>query len=375
MRIAVISTPAIASWGGSEELWAAMVEEALDAGHSVAISPRLDQYHPPDRLRALEQKGALILNKPVPAGDSKSLPLELDERAHYRQLFTPAPDVVFINNGGGYEGLFSRSMTDALEELSAPYVVACRLVYEAGFISEDERARATKFFSRARHVVYPARRNHVAAQRHIANSLPGGVVLHSPVNLSDFSFVDWPASETVLMSGVARLEPVQKGQDILFEALQSSLWMSRDWKLRLYGSGMRQPFLEKLVQYYGIAERVEFAGFVKDVRSIWTQSHLFVLPSRDEGTPIALMEAMLCGRPCVVTDVGGNAEWVENGVTGFVAAAPTVKLFENALERAWRAREDWPQMGRRAQQRALARYDKNPGGSLLKLLLGCVQKI
>ena len=52
--------------------------------------------------------------------------------------------------------------------------------------------------------------------------------------------------------------------------------------------------------------------------------------------PLALVEAMLCGRTAVVTDVGGNAEWIEDGETGFVAEAATAKSFGAALkERGW----------------------------------------
>ena len=371
MRIAVISTPAIASWGGSEVLWAAMADEALTAGHTVAVSPRRDLYYPPDRLLALEKRGARVLSKPVPTGRTDGL----DQLSHYRQLFDPKPDVVLINNGGGYEELFDPSLLDALDELSAPYVVACRLINEAGFIKEKDRERAAKFFCSARHVVYPARVNHITAERHLAKALPAAVVLHSPANLYAFGFVDWPLEDTVHLASVGRLEPVQKGQDILFEALHSSLWRSRNWTLSFYGSGIRQQYLEDLARYYGIKERVEFRGIVRDVRSIWEQSHLLVLPSRDEGTPIALIEAMLCGRPSVVTNVGGNAEWVEDGETGFISDAPSARLFEAALERAWQAKSRWPQIGRRAHERASALYDKNPGGSLLKLLLECAGEV
>ena len=55
-------------------------------------------------------------------------------------------------------------------------------------------------------------------------------------------------------------------------------------------------------------KNVHFRGHVNDIRAIWEQNHLLVLPSRYEGLPLALVEAMWCGRPAVVTDVGGNAE-------------------------------------------------------------------
>lgn len=57
------------------------------------------------------------------------------------------------------------------------------------------------------------------------------------------------------------------------------------------------------------------------------------MPSRFEGLPLAMVEAMLCARPVVATDVAGHAEIIEDGVTGFLADAPTAGSMAAALER------------------------------------------
>ena len=102
---------------------------------------------------------------------------------------------------------------------------------------------------------------------------------------------------------------------------------------------------------------------------MWAENHLLVLPSRVESAPLALVEAMLCGRPAVVTDVGGMTEWVQEADTGYVAEAPTAQSVGAALERAWQNRARWPELGRRAHRVAIGRYDPVPGASLLQLLL------
>jgi glycosyltransferase involved in cell wall biosynthesis len=119
---------------------------------------------------------------------------------------------------------------------------------------------------------------------------------------------------------------------------------------------------------FGIADRVHFMGHVDDLRAVWADNDLLVLSSFGEGIPLTLVEAMLCGRPAVVTDVGGNTEWLEDGTTGFVAPAATPQSVAAALERAWAARPQWRQMGERARDAALARYDPRPGRTLLGLL-------
>jgi glycosyltransferase involved in cell wall biosynthesis len=99
---------------------------------------------------------------------------------------------------------------------------------------------------------------------------------------------------------------------------------------------------------------------VANVRAIWEENHLLVLPSRYEGLPLALVEAMWCGRPAVVTDVGGNAEVCVDGETGFVAPAATLSSFSQAMQRAWDRRNEWPQLGHAARILVENQIPKDP---------------
>jgi glycosyltransferase involved in cell wall biosynthesis len=67
--------------------------------------------------------------------------------------------------------------------------------------------------------------------------------------------------------------------------------------------------------------------------------------------PLVLVEAMLCGRPCIVTNVGGNAELVEDNVSGFIASAPNEACLDEAMERAWARRDEWQEIGEAAGRR------------------------
>jgi glycosyltransferase involved in cell wall biosynthesis len=119
---------------------------------------------------------------------------------------------------------------------------------------------------------------------------------------------------------------------------------------------------------YGISSRVTFHGRVQDIRQIWAQNQLLLMPSVMEGMPLAVVEAMLCGRPVLATDVGGHSEWIEDNVQGFMAAAPTLHALEEAWQRAWLRRDEWQQMGERAHQRASTLYDPNAGATLFSLI-------
>jgi glycosyltransferase involved in cell wall biosynthesis len=108
--------------------------------------------------------------------------------------------------------------------------------------------------------------------------------------------------------------------------------------------------IERLARKLGLADRVIFAGY-STVEAIWAENHVLVMPSRFEGLPLAIVEAMLCARPVVATDVAGHAEIIEDGVTGFLADAPSVDAVAAALERFWTRRTEAKEIGAAAARR------------------------
>jgi glycosyltransferase involved in cell wall biosynthesis len=369
MKIAIISTTLGAPWGGSEELWAAMAEAALDQGHEVIAAIYQWSCSVP-RIVNLQAKGAQILPRPLPKrGKLGQLLTTLD--ASFKRVFQLQPDVIVINQGGTYDPFMMNlgKLFDLLYQSNIPYSVICQRNEDSYVPDQRIRDAAIPFFEQAAQVSFVAEHNLKAAERQLARSLPNAQVVRNPVNLTDHNVVPWCLSSTVQFANVARLEVGFKGQDILFEALSGDEWRDRPWQLNLYGGGTDRDYIERLCQYYNLSERVNIVGHVNDVRSIWADNHLLVLPSRREGTPLALVEAMLCGRPAVVTDVGGNAEWIEEGKTGYIAAAPTASSFGAALERAWQAQDQWKMMGAIAREVAINQYDPTPGHSLLEIIL------
>jgi glycosyltransferase involved in cell wall biosynthesis len=139
--------------------------------------------------------------------------------------------------------------------------------------------------------------------------------------------------------------------------------------LSFFGAGRDEAFVKQAANFYGLGDRVRFPGYIRDVEAIWREHHLMVLPSRGEGLPLAVLEAMMCGRPAVATDAGGNSELVEEGVTGFLAQAATPLSLGEALERAWAARGQWEVLGQEAHRRARQIAGANPAGQLLKYVV------
>ncbi len=83
------------------------------------------------------------------------------------------------------------------------------------------------------------------------------------------------------------------------------------------GQGEQREALLRQARQAGVLERVRLAGYVEDLREIYSHADLFVFPSLQEGMPVALLEAMASGIPCLVSDIRGNRELVRQDCARF----------------------------------------------------------
>jgi glycosyltransferase involved in cell wall biosynthesis len=369
VRICILSIFGGTPWAACEELWAKTAHAALDDGHDVAIvTKRCPEVPAP--IAALRARGASTFWRKH--DQSRRIDRQIDRRIYPLPAVARwRPDVLFLSFGAFYEIAYREDAERWVAALGIPYIVVVHHNFDArGPMPEPYvRRRMAAFYGGASCATFVAEGNLQAAVRQIASPLPNARVVRTQVNLRHWDAAPWPESpEPVQMACVGRLAVGYKGQDLLLEALAGPAWRDRPWRLRFYGSGDDRPYLEDLAGHFEIADRVDYPGHVADIHALWAQNHLLVMPSRSEGTPAALVEAQICGRPAVVTDVGGNAEWVEEPITGFVADAASTRSFGAALERAWAARSRWEEMGSTAHREAVAKADPEPGRSMLGLL-------
>jgi len=148
----------------------------------------------------------------------------------------------------------------------------------------------------------------------------------------------------------------QKGHDLLFEALSRVLNKGLDFTLVVAGEGSRRSWLEHKALSLGLSPRVQFVGQVDDVGALLTAADAVLLPSRWEGLPLVLLEAMVRGRPIVASNVGGVAEALEDGVTGALVPPEDVGALADALEMLQRRSDRAIGMGREAAEVARERY-------------------
>lgn len=128
-------------------------------------------------------------------------------------------------------------------------------------------------------------------------------------------------------------------------------------KCIIVGDGFLRGDLSAQVRTLNLGQHVFMEGFQEDVRPYLLASDAFVLASHKEGLPFAVLEAMACGLPCVVTNVGGNAEAVAHNVNGLVVNAGSPDEVAEAVSYLLAHPKERAQMSQAARSRASQEFD------------------
>jgi glycosyltransferase involved in cell wall biosynthesis len=147
-----------------------------------------------------------------------------------------------------------------------------------------------------------------------------------------------PAQAERNIISVTRLE-FPKGVDVLLHAWGRMMNAPAEWRahlkprLLLVGPGHLQTQLERIATELGISDSVEFLGLHREVIPLLQKAWGFILPSRWEGMPNALLEAMSCGIPSIATRVSGSEDIIEDGINGLLIEPEEPAQMAQALRR------------------------------------------
>lgn len=154
---------------------------------------------------------------------------------------------------------------------------------------------------------------------------------------------------------VANLRP-EKGHDVLVDAAPAVLREFPDARFELVGGGAERDALAARAEARGVGGAFVFAGHADNVAERLAAADLFVLPSRSEAFPNALLEAMAGGLPAVASAVGGVLELVEHERTGLLVPPSDAAALAAALTRLMRRPEEAARMGEAARAHVEAHY-------------------
>jgi glycosyltransferase involved in cell wall biosynthesis len=312
-------------------------------------------------IKQLVRQGAIVAVRPRARSATAGI------APTWGQILEFQPDIVCISQGAAMCGV--DWMLRCLEA-AIPYAAVCQANCEEWWPDDSQAAKVRTAYGGCLHAGFMSQRNRHLLETQIGEPLPMGEVIRNPFLVPYNMTLDWPeASEPIRLACVGRLEPKAKGQDLIIEVMAAEKWRSRGVHVSFFGSGRCAENLRRLVALHRLESSMTFAGHVADVTGIWRTHHALLLPSRYEGLPLSLVEAMLCGRIGIVTDVAGNTEILEDDVTGFVAAAPTAGHLDAALERAWIRRKEWREMGRVAGRSIREHVPPDPAALYAQKLL------
>lgn len=137
-------------------------------------------------------------------------------------------------------------------------------------------------------------------------------------------------SDTTLMLFASRLHH-QKGVDVLLSALVEL--KRSDYICLIAGTGEEREKLEAMATSLGLTDRVRFLGFRSDVPELLRLSHFMVLPSRYEGMPLIILEAMAAGCPIIATSVDGTAEVLRDEISALLVSPDDASMLSRAISR------------------------------------------
>lgn len=154
-----------------------------------------------------------------------------------------------------------------------------------------------------------------------------------------------------LVAVVGRLVPI-KDHETLFRAFQHL----PDVHLAVVGDGQLRHALEASAREKGLERRIHFTGWWREIWQVYPEVDAVVLSSRNEGSPVALIEAHASGVPAVATDVGGTRSVVKDGETGYLVPPADPGALASALGRLLRDRYRAEEMGRAARAYVVPRF-------------------
>ncbi len=372
VRIYILSTMSGAIWGGSEELWFEMASFALAENHKLIIEvsswPKIS-----DSIKSLLKKRAKIIFRYVLWSKKRyGWCLAAYSRcrrflARYPSFNEFSPDILCISEGMSYSALMAPDIFRRVREFNGPYIVIIQSHDETQMPDPETLEKARPFYEGAKTIFTVTNRHQILLQQQLGLPLNKFALIKNPIKRGS-RYIQFPKMEPAQLAVVARLCIADKGQDILLRVLGKAKWSNRDWRLNLYGDGPDKKKLKEMVAKFNLEGRVTFCGYEPELSKIWSKNQIAIFPSRREGLPIALVEALTSGRCAIVTDIGGNTELVKDGSSGFVALKVTEESIDATIERAWERKDQWEQLGLNAREKTLNWIDYNPGKTLLDII-------
>lgn len=335
-------------WGGSESLWFAAVPHWLEQGVQLFVLKRkINRAHP--TFAWLAENGVLLTELINTSSTHTHLKeqgftprFENEVASFCIQLEVYKPDLVIINQGVNFDGLYYGWYA---HQQHIPYCILAHKAVDFFWPPANERSFMKTVWQHSLRNYFVSAHNLQMTQRQFGMDIPRTERVYYPIR-TYAEPLPFPAIEPLIkLACIGRLFLLDKGQDILLQLLAEPQWRNRNIQVDIIGRGGDEDGLREMAGYLGL-DNIQFIGFSTS-EQIWKDYHALVLPSRSEGLPLVVQEAMAAGRIAIAGNAGGTNELVQDGINGFLGEA-NLTHFRSTLERAWERRSEWQAMGAKA---------------------------
>lgn len=354
-KIAIIST-CEDDWGGSEELWAKSIPYFLGANYSVIVCKKTINFQCNKFIKLANNGVELIeLEQPVV---KKTYAIRLRDKfkrvvrramgkdefpnpvhPFAKEILLKQPNLVIVSQAINFDGLIYASLC---HQKKIPYTIISQKAVDFYWPYKNDRAQMTTTFKNAAHCFFVSQHTQNLTEEQFGFRFNNASIIYNPNKVKNIE--PYPDdSNGIRLACIGRLFILDKGQDILLRILSKQKWRERNITISFIGEGVDKDGLREMAKLLDL-KNVEFVGYADDISTVCKNHHAFILPSRAEGLPLVILEAMAAGRPVIASKAGGNVEIVQDGITGYTGHA-NEDDFDMAMERAWINRNKWQAMG------------------------------
>jgi glycosyltransferase involved in cell wall biosynthesis len=273
-------------------------------------------------------------------------------------LIKKKPDLIVISQGSPFSSL--KEMEICLQ-LGKKFIVINQLVSEYHWLELNDRlfSRFQAAFSSSSTIFFVSRRNKELFDLFFGN-ITNSKQINNPISVENQCLLNYPIdNEKFKIAYVGRIEFYHKGIDMLIEVLKDPIWKERNVEFSFIGKGPHVEILQNLFDRFQLSF-CKYYYHTNDLKQVWLNHHIAILPSRFEGKSLSITESMCYGRAVIITDVGGANEQVDDNLNGFLIKEPTLDSLKKTLNYAWEKRFEWKKMGENARLKFIKSNHTSP---------------
>lgn len=373
-KIVFISSCPSKWWPGCEVLWSQAAIRLLREKELVVFASLAWREIRPRSVREIKRLGGRVVFTKTRKRNLflRALKKIMKNERGVAWLKKINPDFVVISEGDCFEAM---NWMEACRLTGIRYATVTHSCSPWVWPSGKEFRKLRDNYCGAERCFFVSRENLELLEMKIARELQNAGIIRNPYNVDYNTCLPWPRdSKKIKIACIASAEFGSKGQDILFRVFGQEKWRKRPVEISLFLYGGHDHDHTRELKEVFEAENFHLFDYVEKIEDIWREHHALILPSRREGLPLVVVEAMLCGRVCVVTDVGGNREIIEDNINGFIASAPNMASLDEAAERFWQRKDELEIIGKTAAEKIRKLVPDDPVGIFVEEIKSLIKK-